>query len=677
MPSAGHFPDASKEEEDPSSRIVEGEPAGKKPKRSRGRQQWLTMLAMLALLTSPIALFLAGHFMAGSAVGRERLVNGAYGSGGDSFGRCLQHMRTPESLQSATQDWAEHSYQPQPGSAAHHISEELACIVIAANRESSGLLNMLATAYLHLHRPVASMAAHVGASISARLHIVTAPVSTGAQSIVRQLEKLCPACMVPVRSAIVAYSSLSLQHMLRLNSPAALGSELHAAERLSSWAPAMPVSFLRAGLRLVPQPIRAAGCDAWARASTWVHVCATWAPSKAPKLTPLHGAVYLAHDGANIALHSLKQMAGCTCRVAEYASTCLRGAGPKLASVWHASRALLRFSHLAAMTDDEREAYLASKSARQDPAAPKHVTAQAVGRLGWLGNLWAGKSSPSLQAADLTETHSSMVPDTAPGAASQGASDSAAAPSLEATQQATPEESTQPVKIPGISHIQSEGGGTIMWDGQAGQVGQPGQPQMADAEAKGVTGLQHVQTAGGGMITWTGQAEQGISEAQEAPQPAQGPDLKEAPTLSHVQTGTGGSITRKGQPSEREINQSTAAQGVVSSSRADLLPSCPWIIRGNHQSLMCLCSLPWTSTALLWHRELMCMLQRSVKRGTLMGHSRHLGSATLPAGQLRWKQFRAATLMHLAAWECAAPKPHARTEQRARRQAQMTKRWTQ
>lgn len=605
MPFAGHFPDASKEEENPSSGIAEGKPAGKKPKRSRGPQQWLTMLAMLALVTSPVALFSAGHFMAGSAVGRERLMSGAYGSGGASFGRCLQHMRTPESLQSATQDWAEHSYQPQQGSKAHHMSEELACFVIAADRESRGLLNMLAAAVskaaLHLHRPVARVAAHVGASISARLHVITAPLSTGAQSMVRQLEKLCPGCMAPVRSAMVAYSSLSSQHMLRLDSPAALGSEVHAAEQLSSWAPAKPVSILRAGLSLVPQPIRTAGGDAWARASTWVHVCATWATSEAPKLTPLHGAVYLAHDGANIALHSLKQMAGCTCSAVEHAGTCLRGAGAKLASVWQASGALLRFSHLAAMTDAEGEAYLASQSARQGPAAPKHVAAQAAGTLGWLGSLWAGKSRPSAQAADPTETSRSMTPDTAPGDASQGASDSAAAPCSEATQQATPEESTQPVKISGISHIQSEGGGTILWEGQPGQIGQPEQPQKADTEAKGITGLQHVQTAGGGVITWTGQPEQGMPEAQDAPRPAQGPESEEAPALSHVQTETGGSITRRGQLSEPESNQSIATQGATSSPTADLLPSCPWFIHGNHQTLMCLNSLPWTSIAWLWH----------------------------------------------------------------------------
>ena len=197
----------------------------------------MQLLATLALVISPLALFTAGHIAASSVGGREHLASGAYGSSAASFGRCLQHMHAPETLPAATAWRAEYDYHPHQASTAH-LSEELACFVTAAARESQKGLNAIALALskasLGLHSYSVSMAAHLEGFLSRAMRLCGGPVKTAMNSMDSVLQTLCPACMALVQSVGEVFCQLSSQHNLRLETPETLSSQLHPAEQLAS-----------------------------------------------------------------------------------------------------------------------------------------------------------------------------------------------------------------------------------------------------------------------------------------------------------------------------------------------------------------------------------------------------------------------------------------------------------
>ena len=544
---------------------------------------------MLALVISPAALFAAGHVAASSASGRERLASGAYGSGAASFGRCVQHMLAPEALAALTAGHAEYAYQPLQGSAPH-VSEELACFVTAAAGEGqrgfSAAAQMAAKASLSLHAHSISMAARLNGLLSPVLQLCTGPAKMAMQSMHSTIERLCPACMVPWTSAGQAMQQLSVQHGLRLGSPEAVGSKMHPAEQVASWAPAKPskivpqlLSASRAFLSLVPEAVTAKVTGAWALAGTWLHMCAAWEPIQQPQLTALHSAVFLAHDSANIALHSLKHVAGCACSAANSISANAVG-------VWKTTGSLLQYASLAAMSDAERDAHLASKMPHDDPldsAALEQAPAKGTGIPGWLGGLWEGKSSLSASTADRPEDLTVTSDDAQPvqahsGAKRDDAEGSAAAEHAEADVHANSS---------GLSHVQLDNGGVITWDGQPKQPSgkeagkpedgfTPNESQLEAIEAERSAGLQHTESAEGGTVTWAGQTEQPASEAVDA---SSGSSLlnegestpsQEVPVvaLSHTQTEDGGSVTWTGQATQPQPQHETAHLDVAAAEAA-------------------------------------------------------------------------------------------------------------
>lgn len=587
-----HAPITTQKDKFPKTLTGSGAPNARAP------WQWMQLLAMLALVISPAALFTAGHIAASSVGGRKHLASGVYGSSAASFGRCLQHMHAPDTLAAATAGRAEYDYHPQQASTAHP-SEEIACFVTAAARESQKGLNAFALAAskasLGLHSYNVTMTAHLRGFLSRAVRLCGEPVKTAMNSMDSALQTLCPACVAPVQSVREVFCQLSSQHKLRLETHEMLSCQLHPAEQLASWAPAKPHAMIsrllsasqvacQAVLHILPERITACPADAWAHASTWLHVCASWAPSKQPKLTALHSAIFLAHDGGNIALHSLKQAAGCACSMAEHAGTYLRCAvrsfSAKAAAGWDSASALLQYSSLAAMTDAERDAYLASKVVHDEPprqALPEQAPTEAKGIVGLLGSLWEGIAGPSASAPD--------------GPAADGSA--------------------------GLSHVQSEDGGTIMWGGQHGEpehpgqpklptdqnAGQPGQsellvePQQEDVEVGGSAGLQHIRSGEGGIIAWAGQPDQAPPEpAREhgtgsndylIPEEAPGLDaahviqeehvpIQELPKAgpfeegvpSHVQTQDGGSMRWKGQPTQPQRSHGTGSHDYLSATEA-------------------------------------------------------------------------------------------------------------
>ena len=563
------------------------------PKRGWALLHWVQLVALLALVISPAALFAAGRIAASSASGRERLVSGAYGSGAASFGRCVQHMLAPGALPSLTAGHPEYTYQSCPGSAPH-LSEELACFVTAAASESqqgfSAAAKMASKALLSLHAHSVSMAGHVKGLLSPALQLCGGPAKMAMQSLHRAMERMCPACMAPCTSAGAAIQQLSVQHGLRLGSSEAMGSRLPDNEQIASWAPAQPSSgisqLLSASqtlLSLVPEPVTRRVTDAYARVGTWLHMCATWRPSQQPQLTALHSAVYLAHDSANIALHSLKRAAGCACSMCGYAGTCLCDAGSSIsaqaAAAWEYTSSLLQYAGLAAMTDAERDAHLASKMPHDGPldsAAREQIPGKDMGIAGWLGSLWEGRSSPSASTAHRLEELDVISDEAHPVQAdSDGEADSSAA--------AQHAEGEVLENSSGLAHIQLDNGGVITWDGQPGQAGQPEPPTGKEAgkpedgivpdesqpdaiEAEHSVGLQHVESAEGGTVTWAGQTEQPASEAVEAsldpPLLNEGTHMpsNEEPAvgLSHTQTEGGGSVTWTGQTLQPESQHETS-----------------------------------------------------------------------------------------------------------------------
>ena len=555
------------------------------PRKGWALRHWVQLTAMLALVISPAALLAAGHVAASSASGRERLASGAYGSGAASFGRCVQHMHPPEALAAFTAGHVEYAYQPRQGSAPH-VSEELACFVTVAAGESqqgfSAAAEMAAKASQSLHAHSVSMAARLNGLMSPVLHLCGGPAKLTMQSMRSMLEGLCPACMAPCMSAGKAIQQLSVQHGLRLGSSEAVGSKTHPAEQVASWAPAKPskivpqlLSASRALLQLVPEPVTAKVSGAWALAGTWLHMCAAWQPSQQPQLTALHSAVFLAHDSANIALHSLKRAAGCAFSAANSISA-------KAVGVWKTTNSLLQYASLAAMSNAERDAHLASKTphdAPLDSAALEQAPAKGTGIVGWLGGLWEGKSSLSASTKDRPEDLTVTPDETQPSQAESGATH-AGEDSSAAAQHA---ESEVLENSSGLSHVQLDNGGIIKWDGQPGQAGQPvpstgseagvsedgvtpddSQPDAIEAEQN--AGLQHTESAEGGTITWAGQTEQQASEAVDASlespvldeDAATPSDEQPAVVLSHTQTEDGGSVTWTGQAPQPETQHETA-----------------------------------------------------------------------------------------------------------------------
>ena len=548
-------------------------------------RHWVQLVAVLALVISPAVLLLAGHIAAGSSHGRERLASGAYGSGAASFGRCVQHMLAPEALADAN-----YMYQPQQGS-AWQISEELACLVAVAAGEGQRGLGAAAVvaseASLSLHANSVSMAAHMKRLLSPVLQLCGGPAKTALNRLHSMLERLCPDCTESVSSVVEAIQQLSLQHARCLENPEALSSKLRPVEHIASWAPAKPSSIIQqlldssqAVMRLVPEPVRAPVTGAWTRASTWLHMCATWQPSQQPQLTALHSAVYVAHYSANKVLHSVKQAACCACSTAEHASSILCGAAgsisAKAAATWESCYSLLQYASLAAMTHTERDAHVASRMTHDDTLGPAtHEQAPAAGKgiAGWLSSLWNEKETSSGSTAEGLTGASSLSGIAEPEDADSSASGARSSPP--AVEHAEGEGRTVPVSGYGLTHVQLEGRGVITWDGQAAQPEPPAGQQAVQSEDGGApdearpeatvegqnAGLQHSQSGEGGTVTWAGRPNQDGSEAEDASPDPHVPtdetpmDLGSPPgdshvALSHTQTEGGGSVTWTGQATE-------------------------------------------------------------------------------------------------------------------------------
>ena len=500
-------------------------------------------------------------------------------------------MLAPEALAAVTAGHAGCAYQPRQGSRLH-LSEELACFVTAAASESqrclSAAVRMASKASFSLHAHSVGMAAHLNGFLLPVVQLCGGSAKMAMQSMLSTLEGLCPACMAPVKSAGEAIRQLSVQHDLRLGSPEAMGSELRHSEQLASWAPAKPSSvaskLLSASqtlLSIVPEPVTRKVTGAWASAGSWLHMCASWQPSQQPQLTALHSAAFLAHDSANIALHSLKQAAGCACSISAQA-----------AAAWKSTRSLLQYASLAMMTDAERDAHLASKVPSHDslgPAALDQAPAIGKGVAGWLGSLWEGKRSRSASTADRLEDLTVVADSAQPAQADMSASHTD-----EESSAAAQHAEGEVLEISsGLSHVQLDNGGVITWDGQPGQAGQPEPPSGKEAgeledgvapddaqphasEVEHIAGLQHVESAEGGTVTWAGQPEQPAPDAVDASlepseldEGAPSPSEEEpAVALSHTRTEGGGSVTWTGQAPQPDTQHETAHLDVAATEEA-------------------------------------------------------------------------------------------------------------
>lgn len=575
------------------------------PQKDWKLSHWVQLIALLALVISPAALFAAGHIAASSPNGRERLASGAYGSGAASFGRCIQHMLAPEALAAGH---AAYTYRPQPGSAVH-FSEELACFMAAAAGENqrgiSAAALVLSKASLSLHAKCVSMAACVKGLISPVLQLCGGPAKTAMHHVHSMLDRLCPNCRGPISSALEAVQQLSWQHGLRLENPEAMSGKLHPVEHIASWAPAKPSNVItqlltssRAVMRLVPEPVRAPLTGAWTQAGTWLHMCATWQPCQQPQLTALHSAVYLALDSANIGLHSLKQTATSACSATVYTSTYLCGAAGSLsaqaAATWESSYSLLQYASLAAMTDAERDAHVASRTTHDDTlgtAVYAQAPATGKGIAGWLRSLWEEKKTSSASTSEELKDASSLLGNAEPAEADSSAGLCGAHSSLPDAECAEREGRTVPVSDSGLTHVQLEGGGVIMWGGQSGQPEPPAGQQAGqseegeapdeaqpDATVEGQNaGLQHTQSGEGGTVTWAGQTKQDGFKAEnalldvlteETPMDIVSPEGDSDVALSHTQTEDGGSVTWTGQATQPEPQQQTAQHDLVAAEAA-------------------------------------------------------------------------------------------------------------
>ena len=532
--------------------------------QGRGLKHWLLLSATLAVVIGSAAVFTAGHILGGSPAGRERLASGALGSGAASFGRCLQHMHAPESLQSALAGRPGYSYQPQHGGAAQRLTQEAACLLAAAAREGKSVLSAAvppaARAAYSLHSIAATFAAYVERTVSIGLRVIGSPTRTCAQKLSSSLWQLCPACKAPILAALQACRRMMQQQRPWLDDSSALSSQLYPAEQLASWAPSKPSDMLtdllqasrtaaEAALHLLPSSIHTAAHMAWAEASTWLGTCAMWTPNGQPELTPLHGAVLLAHDSASFALHGLKQAAGSACVMAEHVGmrwhTAIGSASAAAAHLWDLLAAMLRFSRAAAMTDGERDAYLAAESAHEgltgdtlpEDRSPK-------GMRSWWGSL-TGRTG---KHASGTAAKASAVSDSSVEVQLREAGASAEADMVSAPQREA-EYSSEHASTLGLKHVQTADGGSVMWAGQPGHTGQPGELRGSDIITEAAAGLQDVKSAAGNMAAWTEQPEEPAQPARTAP------ESEDAPTLHHVQSEPGGSITWQGQPAQQQSEQ--------------------------------------------------------------------------------------------------------------------------
>ena len=549
-------------------RISTAKPAHKQPKaesaKGRGLKHWLLLSCVLAAVTGPAALLTAGHIVGSSPGGRERLASGALGGGAASFGRCLQHMHAPESLQSALACRPGPSYQPQHGRTAQSLMQEAACLVAAAAREGQKGLSAAAPPAARvahsLHSVAATFTAYVERAVSIGLQVIGTPAHACARKLGSGLWHLCPACKAPVLATLQACRQLQQQQRLWLEGSSALSSQLHPAEQLASWAPSKPSDMLahlmqasktatEAALHLLPSSVRTAAHTAWARASTWLGTCATWTPQEQPKLTPLHSALFLAHDSANFALHGLKQAAGSACVMAEHAGTrwhmAISSASARAADLRDSSAAMLRFSSVAAMTDSERDAYLAAKSAHERVTGNTlHESTAPKGMRSWWGSLIGrnGKRA-SGAAAEVSRDNNPSADVLLKDAAASAEVDLMSEPQREA------EYSSEPASTLGLKHVQTADGGSVMWAGQSGQSGQPDEPAGSDIITEDAAGLQALESAADGMATLPEQPNEPAQPILTAP------EAQDAPTVHHVQSERGGSITWQGQPAQQQSEQ--------------------------------------------------------------------------------------------------------------------------
>ena len=548
-------------------------PAHKQPEaesaKGRGLIHWLLLSCVLAAVIGPAALFTIGHIVGSSPGGRECLASGALGGGAASFGRCLQHMHAPESLQSALAGRLGHSYEPQHGRTAQRLMQEAACLVAAAAREGQRGLGAAvppaARAAYSLHSSAAAFAADVERAVSTGLQVIGPPALACARKLGSGLWQLCPACKAPVLAALQACRQTLQQQRLWLEGGSALSSQLHPAEQLASWAPSKPSDTLahlmqasktaaKAALQLFPGSVRTTAHEAWARASTWLGTCATWTPEEQPKLTPLHNAVFLAHDSANFALHGLKQAARSACVMAEHAGTrwqmAIRSASARAAHLWDLYAAMLRFSSAAAMTDSERDAYLVTKSAHEGVAGDELPESTAPkGMRSW----WSSLTGRSGKHASGTAAKASTMSGPSADVLLRDAGASAEAIMVSAAQRET-EYRPESASTVGLKHVQTADGGSVMWAGQSGQSGQPGEPRGSEIITEDAAGLQDVESAAGGMATWTEQPD-------EPAQPTvTDSEAEDAGTLHHFQSERGGSITWQGQPAQQQSEQHEPAR---------------------------------------------------------------------------------------------------------------------
>ena len=354
------------------------------------------------------------------------------------------------------------------------------------------------------------------------------------------------------------------QQRLWLEGGSALSSQLHPAEQVASWAPSKPSVLLmhlmqasrtaaEAAVQLVPSSIRATAQNAWAKISKWLSTCATWTSKEQPKLTPLHGAVFLAHDSANVVLHGLRQAAGSACVMAEHAGTrwhmAIGRASAGAAHLWDSLPAMLRFSSAAAMTDGERDAYLAAKSAHKGVAGDTLPESRAPkGIRSWWGSLTARNMKHA--AGTAAEVRSVSGPSADVLLRDAGASAEA---KLVGAPQREAEYSSEPASTSGLTHVQTADGGSVMWAGQPGQSGQPGEPEGLDIVAEGASGLQDAESAAGGLAP--------RPEQSNAPAHPIGTlsEAEDASTLHHVQSERGGSVTWQGRPAQQQSEPREAA----------------------------------------------------------------------------------------------------------------------
>ena len=569
------------------ARRFTADPAHKQPKaesaKGRGLKHWLLLSCVLAAVIGPAALFTAGHIVGGSPGGREGLASGALGGGAASFGRCLQHMHAPESLQSALAGTPGHSYQPQHGRTAQSLMQEAACLVAAAawegQRGLSAAAPPAARAAYSLHSFAATFAAHVERAVSIGLQVIGSPARSCAQKLGSSLWQLCPACKAPILAALQACRHITQQQRLWLDASSALSSQLHLAEQLASWAPSKPSDMLahlmqasktaaEAALQLVPSSVRTAAHAAWARASTWLGTCATWTPKEQPKLTPLHSAVFLAHDSANFALHGLKQAAGSACIVAEHAGTRWRmtvsSASARAANLWDCLAAMLRFSSAAAMTDSERDAFLAAKSIHEGVAG--NTLPESTAAKGKMRSWWGSLIGRRVKHASGTAAKSSTISVPSAYVLLRDA-DAFAEVKMVTPPQGEAEYGSESASTLGLKHVQTANGGSVMWAGQPGRSGQPGGPRGSDIITEDAAVLQNLESAGS-MAT---KPEQPNELAEPTVTASEGED---AGTLHHVQSERGGSITWQGQPAQQQSEQHEPAHtdaGTPSESHSDEL----------------------------------------------------------------------------------------------------------